>query len=90
METVKILKALADENRIEIVRHLIYKDKPCASKEVVPSCSKVLDLSQPTFSHHMKLLVSAGVVNEEKSGKNKFYKINTDLLEKIGINVKKI
>ena len=66
MITVTILKAIADDNRLEIVRHLVREDKPCASKEVVPSCSSVLDLSQPTLSHHMKQLVLSGVVKEEK------------------------
>ena len=90
MSTIMILKALADENRLEIVRHLASQAKPCGSKEVVPSCSAVLALSQPTFSHHMKQLVAADIVSEEKTGKSKLYSLNRKRLNQIGINVDKI
>ncbi len=90
MSTIIILKALADENRLEIVRHLASQAEPCASKEVVPSCSAVLELSQPTFSHHMKQLVVANIVNEKKTGKSKYYSLNREYLDQIGINVDKI
>ena len=90
MSTVIILKALADENRLEIVRHLASQAKPCGSKEVVPSCSAVLELSQPTLSHHMKQLVAANIVNEQKAGKSKYYSLNRKYLDQIGINVDKI
>lgn len=90
MITVTILKAIADDNRLEIIRHLVREDKPCASKEVVPSCSSVLDLSQPTLSHHMKQLVLSGVVKEEKVGKNKFYHVDKKVLSDAGIDANKI
>ena len=48
------------------------------------------ELSQPAMSHHFSKLVSAGVVLEEKAGTHKAYKLNQDLLEQIGINLKKL
>ena len=42
------------------------------------------------MSHHFKKLVDAGILLEKKSGIEKFYELNHQLLDSIGINVNKI
>ena len=62
-EMVVIFKALSDENRIRILEMLRGGEK-CACKLL-----EELNISQPTLSHHMKILCDAGIVNGRKDGK---------------------
>ncbi len=77
--TPDLFKAFADPARIRIVEFLKRADKPCCSDEDrVCACDieGMLGLSQPTVSHHMKVLVSAGLVEAEKAGRFSYYRIN--------------
>ena len=58
-----IFKALSDENRIRILK-LLRSGEKCACKLL-----EELNISQPTLSHHMKILCDAGIVNSRKEGK---------------------
>lgn len=82
---VKIFKALADETRMDIIRHLISGNEiPC--QELM----KKFPLSQPTLSHHFNKLVDAGVLNSRKEGVLWFYSINKKHLKDLGIDLKKL
>ena len=78
METVKILKALADANRLHILE-LLGSGEQCA-------CVLLgnLALSQPTLSHHMKILCDAGLVTSRKAGKWIYYTRQAETLDSIG------
>ena len=65
-------KALGDENRIHILKMLQSGEK-CACKLL-----EELNISQPTLSHHMKILCDAGIVTGRKEGKWTHYSINRD------------
>lgn len=85
LQTVKILKALADETRVEIVRQLLpVKQMSCQD------LMKRFSLSQPTLSHHFNKLVSAGILESEKDGVLWIYKLRKDHLKDLGIDVKKL
>ncbi|MCY4354696.1 MAG: metalloregulator ArsR/SmtB family transcription factor [Truepera sp.] len=74
-------KALSDPARLKILDFLLEPDRSrCTREEGVCACDVegVLGLSQPTVSHHMKLLVQAGFVTAEKRGRWAFYTINPD------------
>lgn len=71
-EVVSIFKALSDENRIRILRMLRSGEK-CACKLL-----EELNISQPTLSHHMKILCDAGLVAGRKDGKWMHYSICCD------------
>ena len=58
-----VFKALSDENRIRILK-LLHGGEMCACKLL-----EALNISQPTLSHHMKILCDAGIVNGRKEGK---------------------
>ena len=85
-QKVAVLKSLADELRLSIVQKLLRDDTETPSSELVNSCANVLKLSQPTMSHHFSRLVQAGVLSERKSGTEKFYQINRDLLVQAGVD----
>ena len=47
---------------------------------------KFTDLSQPTMSHHFKILADAEILVVEKNGTEKSYSLNTKNLKKNGRN----
>src|SRR5450759_2025483 len=60
---VRLLAALADPARLAIVRQLAADGAVCAC-DVAPAAG----LSQPTISHHLRVLREAGVVRGERRG----------------------
>lgn len=66
-DAAAICKAMADPNRLQIIRLLCEKDR-CANELLGE-----LDISQSTLSHHMKILCESGMVRSEKEGKHTGY-----------------
>ena len=64
-----IFKALSDENRVRILK-LLQNGEICACKLL-----DALNISQPTLSHHMKILCDGGIVNGRKEGKWMHYSL---------------
>lgn len=69
-ETAKVFKAFCDERRIEILKLLVDGEK-CACRLL-----EELNISQPTLSHHMKILCDSGIVSFRKEGKWTYYSID--------------
>lgn len=67
----KIIKALADKNRLRIVCLLIKKQDLC-----VCEITDIIGLSQPTISSHLRLLENAGLIESNKDGLWVNYNIN--------------
>ena len=88
-KSVEILKALADETRLTIVRRVANGTCAVSSCDIVSDCH-ASNLSQPAMSHHFGKLVSAGVLREEKQGTSKTYRLNTDALAAVGIDATKL
>ena len=77
METrdmILICKALSDTNRLEIVQMLSDGEK-CGCKIL-----DKFDITQPTLSHHMKILVDCGLVNDCNEGKWHHYSLNKKVI----------
>ena len=68
----QIFKALCDENRIRIIK-LLNTGEKCACKLL-----EELNITQPTLSHHMKILCDSGIVTGRKEGKWMHYSISAD------------
>ncbi len=66
---VRLAKALADENRLQILL-LLRGEEKCACKLL-----EELHISQPTLSHHMKQLCEARLVVGRKEGKWMHYRL---------------
>ena len=85
-QEIEILKAIADETRLSIVRKLASSEEPVTSCDIVTSCQQLDNLSQPAASHHFSKLVNAGVISERKQGTQKVYQLRRDTLKSIGVD----
>src|SRR3989449_4250994 len=63
-------KALADPTRVAIVNCLSAADEVC-----VCNLTATFDLSQPTVSHHLKILREAGLVESSRRGTWAYYRL---------------
>lgn len=72
------LKALADPNRLVILEQLMDGER-CACKLL-----EQLRISQPTLSHHMKILHEAGLVCCRRDGKWMHYRLNRNKFMELG------
>jgi ArsR family transcriptional regulator len=76
---VRLLAALADPTRLEILRELAGSSEVCAC-DFTDCCA----VSQPTVSHHLRVLREAGAVVSERRGSNIYYRVSPDLIERLG------
>lgn len=67
-----MFKAFADENRIQILE-LLRDGERCACRLL-----EEMNITQPTLSHHMKILCDSGIVVGRKEGKWMHYSISKD------------
>jgi ArsR family transcriptional regulator len=76
-----LLKALADPVRLRLMSLV-------ASHEGAEACicdlNPAFDLSQPTISHHLKVLHEAGLLEREKRGVWVYYRARTEALANLG------
>ncbi|MGD9516651.1 winged helix-turn-helix transcriptional regulator [Mycolicibacterium vanbaalenii] len=77
-------KALADPARVKLLSLIAAArdGEACICDLTAP-----LGLSQPTVSHHMKLLVDAGLVSREQRGRWAYYRIRRDALDRVAQDV---
>ena len=71
-DSVKVFKALADENRLEIIEILMSGAK-CGCELL-----DALEVGQSTLSHHMHILCEAGLVDGCKEGKWMHYSLSAE------------
>jgi len=69
-EQAALLKAFADSNRLFII-DLLSCGEICACKIL-----EKMGITQPTLSHHMKILCDCGLVSGRKSGKWTYYTLD--------------
>ena len=72
-----LFKALSDENRLRIMDYLA-EGECCACKIL-----EQLHISQPTLSHHMKVLYEVDFVKARKEGKWMHYSLNVDKIQEL-------
>ncbi|MFW5914094.1 MAG: ArsR/SmtB family transcription factor [Bacillota bacterium] len=73
----KILKVLADHTRLKILSR-IYQGEVCGCDLI-----HCLDISQPTLSHHLKVLSSNGFIEGNRKGNRILYTVNMESLEEV-------
>jgi ArsR family transcriptional regulator, arsenate/arsenite/antimonite-responsive transcriptional repressor len=71
-------KALADPTRVAIVNSLASTDEVC-----VCELNASIDLSQPTISHHLKILREAGLVEASRRGTWAYYRLVPGAIEQL-------
>ena len=69
IDPVEFAKALADETRQKIMALC------CCQWLSVGEIVEALDVSQPTVSHHLSILKSAGLVESRRDGKQVYYSL---------------
>lgn len=77
--TSRVFKALADPARVKLISLIAASGEACVCELVVP-----LELSQPTVSHHLKVLVDAGLLEREKRGTWAWFRLRPEALEAAG------
>jgi DNA-binding HxlR family transcriptional regulator len=76
-QLLELFKALADKSRLHMVGVLGQGERS------VGDLATLLDLSEPTVSHHLTRLREAGLVNLRTEGNHRFYRLNTARLGKL-------
>ncbi|HET6381689.1 MAG TPA: metalloregulator ArsR/SmtB family transcription factor [candidate division Zixibacteria bacterium] len=71
---IQLLQAIADPVRFSIVRQLAGSSSPVCACDFTECCT----VSQPTISHHLKVLREAGVVTTERRGTFIHYQLAPD------------
>jgi len=75
-----ILKALASESRLKVIRTLIqYGDSGCCVTEI----QKEVGGANSTLSHHLETLARYGLVNSRKEAQWIFYSVNHSVLNEL-------
>ncbi|SEH10475.1 ArsR/SmtB family transcription factor [Thermoleophilum album] len=74
-----VAKALGDPVRLQLVDVLRKHAGQVCVCELVP----LFELSQPTVSHHLKVLREAGIVGCERRGLWAYYYVNPDALAEL-------
>ena len=82
----KISKALGDSNRLKILHHISKKGGCGQCSEI----QDVIDLTQPSISHHIKILLEAGLIESEKEGRNHKYNLNEQLIKDYTVSINQI
>ena len=78
-EIVRALKALADPTRFRMVQEIAV-----AGELSCGEVAKRFDVSQPTVSHHLKILADSGLLIRRTEGKLHFTSVNAALLRRLG------
>jgi ArsR family transcriptional regulator len=74
---VPLLKALADPARLRLLSLVAAHED---GEACVCDLNDAFDLSQPTVSHHLKVLHEAGLLDREKRGTWVYYRVRTQAL----------
>lgn len=75
-----MFKALADPNRLRLLSIVKAGE---SGEACVCDLTEPLDLGQPTVSHHLKILVEAGLLHREKRGTWAYYSLVPGALDKV-------
>jgi ArsR family transcriptional regulator len=80
-QVAPLLKALADPVRLRLLSLVASHD---GGEACICDLNEAFDLSQPTISHHMKVLYEAGLVDRDKRGVWVYYRIRPQALAGLG------
>ncbi|MDF2520740.1 MAG: arsR [Clostridia bacterium] len=76
-DNAKVIKALSDASRLKIIDILSCGER-CACELL-----EHFDFTQPTLSHHMKVLIDCGLVASRKEGLWNYYSLNSTNCNKL-------
>jgi ArsR family transcriptional regulator len=77
----RVFRALGDPARVRLLSMVASsEDREACVCDLVPG----MDLSQPTVSHHLKVLHEAGLLDRERRGSWVYYRLRPEALSAIG------
>jgi ArsR family transcriptional regulator len=77
-DLARVFRALADPTRVSIVNRLACGEECC-----VCDLTAAFDLSQPTVSHHLRILRDAGLVEAERRGTWGYYRLVPEAIDRL-------
>ena len=77
IDAAKMLKAISDPKRLRIV-DMLSCGELCACRIL-----EEFHISQPTLSHDMRVLLEAGIVIDRRDGKNTYYRLDSEALNRL-------
>ena len=77
----RVFRALGDRHRVRLLSLIAAAD---GGEACICDLTAPVGLAQPTISHHMKLLVEAGLVTREQRGKWAYYRVAPDSVAALG------
>ncbi len=80
-QVAPLLKALADPVRLRLISLVASHS---GGEACVCDLNEAFDLSQPTISHHLKVLYDAGLLDREKRGVWVYYRARIEALAGLG------
>ena len=80
----KAMNAIADPCRLSILQEIHAKGEMCCS-----DVQSLTGLSQPTCSHHIKLLSESTLIDCKKKGRNQMITLNKDNFKKVSVFLEK-
>lgn len=86
IDQAKILKALSDPTRLQIINLLSQFEGEVCVYEIVESFS----LEQPTISHHLKVLREAKLIYAQRKGLFIYYHICRDRINEVRNAIQKL
>ncbi|PAZ13983.1 transcriptional regulator [Streptomyces sp. SA15] len=85
-ELAKVFKALGDPVRLRLLSMIASRGE--GGEVCVCELSPAFDLSQPTISHHLKLLRQAGLIDCERRGTWVYYWVLPAALDRLAVFLK--
>ena len=74
-DVVKVLAALAQSSRLQVFRSLVVAGKEGATPGEL---GEYLGVPNATLSFHLKELMNAGLISQERNGRNLIYRVEFD------------
>jgi ArsR family transcriptional regulator len=84
VDDVSLLKALADDTRMDIIS-LLLRHRYC-----VGALARELGLSEAAVSQHLKILKETGLIKGERHGYFMHYDVERETLEELSIHIGKL
>lgn len=78
----RMFKALGDPTRVKLLSMIAAAD---GGEACICDMTEPVRLSQPTVSHHMKLLVEAGLATREQRGRWAYYRVVPEVLQSLAL-----
>jgi DNA-binding transcriptional ArsR family regulator len=78
-ENTDVYHAIADPTRRKIIEILVEGDRP------VNQLAASFEMTRPAISQHLRVLKVAGLVSEQKSGRERYYRLEAERLEEVAV-----